>query len=241
MRPDITLGATFPNYRLTDHSGQEQRLSEIQGDDPMIVVLAREAYSAKDQVQQEGLVQLWREMKPGVGYCRLVTITTSNPQETLNYRSGVGAEWPFLADPDRIVQRDLDIPEYTDPEHNQMVPHTIVCEPELIIYKIYNGYWFFGRPHRRGASPGSPGATHEAPLGLGPFRSASQSGLGTRRTTPVLRPGIWLVTPYDSCDGVSWDRVIAGSTGRRSIPQRLQVSTGFVGIIRRARETTRGD
>ena len=27
-----------------------------------------------------------------------------------------------------------------------MVLHTIVCAPGLIIYKIYNGYWFFGRP-----------------------------------------------------------------------------------------------
>jgi hypothetical protein len=27
-----------------------------------------------------------------------------------------------------------------------MIPHTIVCAPGLIIYKIYNGYWFFGRP-----------------------------------------------------------------------------------------------
>jgi hypothetical protein len=27
-----------------------------------------------------------------------------------------------------------------------MVPHTIVCAPGLVIYKIYNGYWFFGRP-----------------------------------------------------------------------------------------------
>jgi hypothetical protein len=27
-----------------------------------------------------------------------------------------------------------------------MVPHTIVCEPDLVIYKIYNGYWFLGRP-----------------------------------------------------------------------------------------------
>jgi hypothetical protein len=32
------------------------------------------------------------------------------------------------------------------PVHNQMVPHTIGCEPGLIIYKIYNGYWFLGRP-----------------------------------------------------------------------------------------------
>jgi hypothetical protein len=27
-----------------------------------------------------------------------------------------------------------------------MVPHMIVCKPGLIIHKIYNGYWFSGRP-----------------------------------------------------------------------------------------------
>ena len=109
MRSDVTAGKPFPDYELADHTGRPTRLSEIQGDDPMIIVLAREAYSAKDQRQHAGLVRLWREMKPGVGYCRMVTITTSDPQETLNYRGGVGAEWPFLADPGRVVQRDLEV------------------------------------------------------------------------------------------------------------------------------------
>jgi len=27
-----------------------------------------------------------------------------------------------------------------------MIPHVIVLEPGLVILKIYNGYWFFGRP-----------------------------------------------------------------------------------------------
>ena len=27
-----------------------------------------------------------------------------------------------------------------------MIPHTLVLEPGLVIFKIYNGYWFFGRP-----------------------------------------------------------------------------------------------
>jgi hypothetical protein len=30
--------------------------------------------------------------------------------------------------------------------HNPMIPHVIVLEPGLVIYKIYNAYWFFGRP-----------------------------------------------------------------------------------------------
>ena len=81
-----------------------------------------------------------------VGYCQLVTISTDNITKTNEYRSGVGAHWPFLSDAGRIVQQDLDIAEYTDPLNNPMIPHVIVLEPDLIIFKIYNGYWFFGRP-----------------------------------------------------------------------------------------------
>jgi hypothetical protein len=58
----------------------------------------------------------------------------------------VNAHWPFLSDPGRKVQKDLDIAEYTDPHHNPMVPHTVVLEPGLVVFKIYVGYWYFGRP-----------------------------------------------------------------------------------------------
>ena len=27
-----------------------------------------------------------------------------------------------------------------------MIPHVIVLEPDLVIYKVYNGYRFWGRP-----------------------------------------------------------------------------------------------
>jgi hypothetical protein len=81
-----------------------------------------------------------------VGYSRLVTISTDNMLATNDYRSGAGAHWTFLSDSGRKVQKDLDIAEYTDPEHDPMIPHVIVLEPGLVIFKIYNGYWFFGRP-----------------------------------------------------------------------------------------------
>jgi hypothetical protein len=79
-----------------------------------------------------------------VGYSRLVTISTDNMLPTNEYRTGVGAQWTFLSDPARKVQKDLDIAEYTDPEHDPMIPHVIVLEPDLVIFKIYNGYWFVG-------------------------------------------------------------------------------------------------
>ena len=144
MRFDIVPGALFPDYELTDHSAKRRKLSELQQHDPMILILSRGGFCPKERRQHEGLVQLHRELE--VAYCRLVTITTDNIIETNEFRSGVGAHWPFLSDPRRIVQKDLDIAEYTDPLHNPMIPHTIVLEPRLVVYKVYNGYWFFGRP-----------------------------------------------------------------------------------------------
>jgi peroxiredoxin len=144
MRSDIVIGAVFPDYELSDHTANRRKLSELQGQDPMVLILSRGGFCPKDRRQHEGLVQLHRELQ--VGYCRLVTISTDNITETNEYRGGVGADWPFLSDAGRIVQKDLDIAEYTDSVHNPMIPHTVVLEPGLVIYKIYLGYWFFGRP-----------------------------------------------------------------------------------------------
>ncbi len=144
MRADIVAGATFPDYALLDHRGKRRTLSELQGDDPLVVVLARASYCPKDRRQHEGLVQLRREME--IGYCRLVTISTDNLLETNEFRAALAAQWPFLSDPARKLQRDLDIAEYTDPHHDPMIPHTLVLEPGLVIHRIYDGYWFFGRP-----------------------------------------------------------------------------------------------
>jgi len=144
MRSDIVPGSNFPDYELTDHTGKHRKLSELQQNDPLVLLLSRGAFCPKDRRQHQGLVELHSEME--VGYCRLVTISTDNLIELNEFRNGVDAHWPFLSDSRRVIQKDLDIAEYTDPTHNPMIPHTIVLEPGLIIYKIYMGYWFFGRP-----------------------------------------------------------------------------------------------
>jgi peroxiredoxin len=144
MRADIVPGAIFPDYELPDHTTARRRLSELQGQNPMVLVLSRGGFCPKERRHHEELVHLHRELE--VGYCRLVTISTDNILETNEFRSGVAAHWPFLSDAGRKVQKDLDIAEYTDPLHNPMIPHVIVLEPGLAIYKIYMGYWFFGRP-----------------------------------------------------------------------------------------------
>lgn len=144
MRADIVPGAHFPDYELRDHTGKLRKLSDLQGGNPMVLTLSRGGYCPKDRRQMEGLLQLHREMT--VAYARMVTISTDNLMESNEFRSGVGAQWPFLSDPERVVQKDLDIAEYTDPHHNPMIPHTLVLEPGLIVFRIYMGYWYFGRP-----------------------------------------------------------------------------------------------
>jgi peroxiredoxin len=144
MRADITVGGTFPDYQLTDHTGTRRSLSELQGDDPMILVLSRGHFCPKDRRQLRNYVDFYPELK--VGYTRIVTVSTDNLVETNEFRDALGAQWPFLSDAGRKVQQDLDIQEYTDPHNDPMVPFTFVLEPGLKIFRIYNGYWYWGRP-----------------------------------------------------------------------------------------------
>ncbi len=144
MRPDIVPGATFPDFELPDQTGRRRRLSELQGGDPMILVLSRGHFCPKDRRQLRNLVELYPEIR--VAYTKVVTISTDNLLETNEMRDALGAGWPFLSDPGRVVQKDLDIAEYTDPHHDPMIPYTFVLGPGLRIFSIYNGYWYWGRP-----------------------------------------------------------------------------------------------
>ena len=81
-----------------------------------------------------------------MAYTQVATITTDDHHTLQEFRASIGGQWTFLSDPERRVQKDLDIQEYTDPYHNPMIPHILVLAPGLVIHKIYNGYWFWGRP-----------------------------------------------------------------------------------------------
>jgi len=144
MKDTIQPGATFPDYELPDHTDTKRKLSDIQGINPMVLVLSRGGFCPKDRQQMHQL----RKFSPQctVGYTSLVTIACEDLIGIVEYRQGVGADWPFLYDEERIIQKDLDILEYTDQKHKPMIPYTLVLEPGLKIYKIYNGYYYWGRP-----------------------------------------------------------------------------------------------
>jgi peroxiredoxin len=144
MRADIIPGATFPDYELVAHDRSKQTLSGLQGINPMILILSRGHFCPKDHQQHLELAAFYSKI--AVSYTQIVTISTDPLYELNEFRSSVGAQWTFLSDQQRRIQKDLDIQEYTDPMHNPMVPHTFILKPGLVIHKIYNGYWFWGRP-----------------------------------------------------------------------------------------------
>src|SRR5256714_614647 len=121
MRSDIEVGARFPDYELPDHTGEQRKLSDIQGTNMMVLHLARGGYDPKEHRFLRHFADAYAEFK--AAYTRLAVITTDNQLDVNEFRDALGAEWPFLADPERTVQNDLEIQEYTDP-HDPMVPHT---------------------------------------------------------------------------------------------------------------------
>jgi peroxiredoxin len=122
MRNDLVPGTVFPDYQLPDHTGTPRKLSELQGDDPLILTLVRGHYCPKEHQQHLDLTAFYP--KVAVAYTQIVTISTDDHHTLQEFRASVGAQWTFLSE----------------------IPHTLVLKPGLIIHSVYNGYWFWGRP-----------------------------------------------------------------------------------------------
>ncbi len=82
-----------------------------------------------------------------VNYCKLLVVWTDDPASTRRARQELGATFPFLCDHERTVIDQLDIVDTTDAQHPRIaIPYTFVLNAERTILKIYNGWWYVGRP-----------------------------------------------------------------------------------------------
>jgi len=164
-----------PTTELPDEQSEPRKLSELQGDDPLILTLARGNFCPKEHQQHLELAANYPKIN--VAYTKIVTISTDTHHSSQEFRSSTGAQWPFLSDPERIVQKDLDIQEYTDPENDPMIPHTLVLKPGLVFHTVYNGYWFWGRPSFADLWRDLRDATREIrPTGTSPRRVCVRRG-----------------------------------------------------------------
>jgi peroxiredoxin len=146
MSKNLEPGAMFPDFELPDDTGTMHRLSEIQGDNAMVVLLARGEHCPRERQHHTEMLR-FHKLAP-VAFTELVSIFPNDQHDTNKMKIATGAFWTFLSDENLEVHEAFDIQEYTDEHHAQAtVPHTVVLKPgSLEIDKVYVGYWFWGRP-----------------------------------------------------------------------------------------------
>jgi peroxiredoxin len=86
MRSDIVPGGVFPDYELPDHTNTKRRLSELQGEDPLILTLARGHFCPKEHQQHLQLAAGYPQI--GVACTQIATIATDDHHTILEFRAG---------------------------------------------------------------------------------------------------------------------------------------------------------
>jgi peroxiredoxin len=140
----IKVGHTLPDFELPDENGELHRLSELQGDNVVVLMLGRGEHCPRERQHQHEMLKFYEWCS--VAFTELVTVLPNELHDVFKLKISTGAHWTWLADTELEVQNALDIREYTDPIHDANVPHTIVLSPGLKIEFVYVGYWFWGRP-----------------------------------------------------------------------------------------------
>jgi cold shock CspA family protein/peroxiredoxin len=154
---NLRAGDVFPDFELPDHGGRQRRLSDdtkpsplddrLGFDDgyPLILVFGRGFFCPRDQEQMRGLVRFQSEL--AVNFCKLLSVSADSPRVAAAFRAGLGARWPFLSDERREVIERVGILDETEGEYAGVSrPFTFVLRPDLIVHRIYDGWFFVGRP-----------------------------------------------------------------------------------------------
>ena len=140
----LVPASPFPDFELTDHSGNRRTLSELVAGDPAVLQFYRGWWCPKEQAFFRRLVAWQDEVE--VAYARVISVSVDPSEVSAAFRAGLGARWTFLSDVDRSVQARLALRETTDTVHDPYVPAVFTLFPDLTIHRAYNGYWFWGRP-----------------------------------------------------------------------------------------------
>src|SRR5919205_2121874 len=102
MSRNLVPGAVPPDFELPDDTGTKHRLSQLQGDNVLVLMLGRGEHCPRERQHQHEMLRFaqWCE----VAFARLVTVLPNDLHDTYKLRIATGAPWPFLADSDLEVQ-----------------------------------------------------------------------------------------------------------------------------------------
>jgi peroxiredoxin len=137
-------GESFPDLELHDHSGNVRQLSTLTQGDPLVLNFYRGYWCPKEQQFFRNLTAL--QVEAEVAYTRMVSVSVDPPEVEAAFRAGLDARWLFLSDSDRRYIGALGLEETTDTVHRPYQPYTFTLYPDLTVHRVYNGYWYWGRP-----------------------------------------------------------------------------------------------
>ena len=95
-------------------------------------------------MQLRHYVELQEEL--AINYCKLAVVSVDPPEVNDAFRTGLGANFPFLSDQDRKVVQQLDMTETSKTRGITTIPYTFSLMPDLTVHNLYCGYWYVGRP-----------------------------------------------------------------------------------------------
>ena len=157
MTTNVRVGERFPDVELPNHQSELTLLSRLtrpglidqklgfRDGYPLILVFFRGFFCPRDQQQMRLLVQFQSEL--AVSYGKLAAVSADPPLVQAAFRAGLGAQWAFLSDERREVIKQINILDETEGEYAYRAqPYTFVLRPDLIVHRIYNGWFFVGRP-----------------------------------------------------------------------------------------------
>jgi peroxiredoxin len=144
MRDDLIRGNEFPDLRLPDTTGRARTLSGIARGQPLVLCFVRGWWCPKEQVRLGLLVRQQDELQREYG--RVAVVTVDEPYVNGAFRAGLGADFPFLSDPEREVGEELDLLELTDHTHRPFLPLTFLLDSLRRIHGVWCGFWYWGNP-----------------------------------------------------------------------------------------------
>jgi len=141
---NLVPGKPFPDLTLREHTGRDLSLSEIASRQPFVLCFVRGWWCPKEQVRLANLVSLQEEIQREYG--RIAVVTVDEPYVNGAFRAGLGAAFPFLSDEERRVADELELLEVTDELHRPFLPFTFVLDSNLVVRKVWCGFWYWGNP-----------------------------------------------------------------------------------------------
>src|SRR5213596_3335896 len=107
MSKHLEPGTTIPDFELRDENGESHRLSDLQGDDFMVLMLGRGEHCPRERQHQREMLRFYEWCS--VAFTELVTVLPNDLHDVFKMKIATGAHWTYLADNELQMQQALDI------------------------------------------------------------------------------------------------------------------------------------